>query len=147
MREYNLQRFLDAQEGRGFYTSYATALKEIRAGKKVSHWIWYVFPQHISLGRSSTAVTFGISSLEEARAYLAHPILLARLVEISAALLELECSDAVVVMGGSTDAMKLRSSMTLFAETAPESEIFRKVLNKFFGGRKDGRTVSLLKRK
>lgn len=144
MDEYNLQRFVDAQNDDGIHIPYATALREIKAGKRESHWIWYVFPQLHSLGKSHTAHYFGIHSLDEARAYLQHPQLGANLLEISKALLELECSDAFEIMDCYTNKMKLRSSMTLFAEAQPDCEVFQKVLDKFFGGKKDSYTLSLL---
>ena len=137
---YDLGRFLKVQE-----KDYPTALAEIRNGEKESHWIWYIFPQLTELGQSPTAKFYGLSGLEEARAYLAHPLLRERLTEISSALLELDSDDAEDVMGWPDD-LKLCSSMTLFAEAEPENAVFQKVLGKFFGGKKDPKTLDLLKK-
>ena len=136
----NLDRFLKAQA-----SSYDAALHEICAGQKRSHWIWYIFPQIQGLGFSSTAQYYAISDIEEAKAYLEEPTLRARLLEISEALLTLESSDPTRVMGYPDD-LKLRSSMTLFAEAEPECEVFQKVLDKYYGGRKDPRTLEILNR-
>lgn len=136
---YDLERFVKAQE----YT-YQVALREVRAGCKQSHWMWYIFPQIKGLGRSEMAQYYAIQSAEEARAYLEHPILGKRLQEISAALLDLPTSDARTVFGY-TDNMKLRSSMTLFYQVSHHF-VFEKVLKKFFGGKLDQRTISILKR-
>ena len=136
----NLDRFLKAQA-----SSYDTALREIRAGHKYSHWIWYIFPQIQGLGFSSTSQYYAIGNLEEANMYLQEPTLRARLLEISEALLGLSSNDPAEVMGYPDD-LKLRSSMTLFAEAEPECEVFQKVLDKFFGGRKDPRTLQILNR-
>ncbi len=143
MESYDLARFVKAQEGP---FGYDRALAEIRAGRKRSHWIWYIFPQLRPLGYSDTALYYGISGLKEARAYLAHPVLGPRLREISAALLELESSDPLAVMG-SPDDRKLRSCMTLFLAADPEAQVFRQVLDKFYAGRPDGRTLDLLGQK
>lgn len=136
----NLDRFLKAQA-----SSYDAALREICAGQKRSHWIWYIFPQIQGLGFSSTAQYYAIADLDEAKAYLQEPTLRARLIEISEALLALESSDPTRVMGYPDD-LKLRSSMTLFAEAEPECQVFQKVLDKYYGGRKDLRTLEILKR-
>ena len=136
---YDLERFLVAQE-----SDYEQALEEIRRGRKTGHWIWYVFPQLAELGYSETSKFYGISGLDEAREYIANETLRARLIEISEALLSLECSNAIKIMG-EIDAKKLRSCMTLFAEAAPEEETFRKVLEKFFSGKKDGRTLRIVR--
>jgi uncharacterized protein (DUF1810 family) len=133
-----LQRFLDAQR-----TDYPTALAEIKAGRKRSHWMWYVFPQLQGLGFSETARYYGIKDAAEAEAYLKHPVLGSRLVEISQALLPLPGSDANRIMG-SPDDMKLRSSMTLFAAMPGTEPVFQAVLDKFFGGEQDSKTVQLL---
>ena len=133
---FDLQRFVDAQRD-----SYDTALAELRAGAKRSHWMWFVFPQVAGLGRSATAQHFAISGLDEARAYLAHPVLGPRLVECTRALVELAGSDPVAVLG-SVDAQKLRSSMTLFAHADPDQPVFRAVLDRYFGGRGDEATTS-----
>ncbi len=136
---YNLSRFTEAHR-----RDYALALREIRRGRKRSHWMWYIFHQLGGLGRSATAERYAISGLEEAKAFLADPCLGGNLRQICSALLELESSDPVEVFGGHTDAMKLRSSMTLFACAAEGEDIFRRVLDKFFGGRMDGRTLGYL---
>ncbi len=135
---FDLQRFVDAQRG-----SYDTALGELRAGSKRSHWMWFVFPQIAGLGRSETARHFAISGLDEARAYLAHPVLGPRLVECTQVLADLDSTDAVAVLG-SVDAQKLRSSMTLFAHADPEQPLFRAVLDSYFGGAEDDATASRL---
>ena len=143
MNEYNLKRFHDAQENP--YAGYTAALAEIRNGRKVSHWIWYIFPQLKGLGYSNMSQYYGIDGIGEARAYLADPVLRANLLEISGELLKLESCDPLAIMG-SPDDKKLRSSMTLFAEAEPECEVFVQVLEKYFGGRKDGRTLGMLRR-
>ncbi len=134
---YDLSRFHKAQQG-----SYETALAEIRSGRKRSHWIWYIFPQIQGLGFSSTAQYYAIENLEEAKAYLADPVLRERLLEISNALLALDSCDPSEVMGYPDD-LKLRSSMTLFSLAEPECTVFRDVLDKFYGGREDERTIDL----
>ncbi len=133
----SLDRFLTAQEN-----MYPRALNEIRCGRKRSHWMWYIFPQLRALGKSAKAYCFGIANGEEARAYLAHPVLSARLLEITNALLALDTNDAVHIFGD-IDAVKLRSSMTLFALVAPSEVSFQLVLDKFFGGEKDPITLQL----
>ena len=135
---YDLNRFLKAQEG-----SYSQALREIKNGRKCSHWIWYIFPQVKGLGFSSTSQYYGLDGLGEAQAYIANSTLRSRLLEISEALLTLESSDPTAVMGYPDD-LKLRSSMTLFAEAAPEYPVFQQVLDKFYGGKKDSGTLALL---
>ena len=134
---YDLSRFHKAQKG-----TYETALAEIRAGRKRSHWIWYIFPQIQGLGYSSTAQYYAIEDLNEAKAYLADPVLRERLLEISNALLALDSCDASEVMGYPDD-LKLRSSMTLFSLADPECTVFRDVLEKFYDGREDSRTIAL----
>ena len=134
----DLERFIKAQEG-----SYETALSEIKNGKKISHWMWYIFPQLKGLGRSSTAVFYGINGFEEAEAYLKHPVLGNRLIEISNELLELPGDDAHKIFG-SPDDMKLRSSMTLFSLLPNRDSVFDLVLQKFFRGEKDKRTIDIL---
>ena len=135
---FDLQRFVDAQRD-----SYDTALAELRAGAKRSHWMWFVFPQIAGLGRSATAQHFAISGPDEARAYLDHPALGPRLVECARALVELAGSDPVAVLG-SVDAEKLRSSMTLFAHADPDEPVFRTVLDRYFDGTEDAGTTSRL---
>ena len=134
---YNLERFLKMQ-----LYDYEIALSEIKSGRKTSHWIWYIFPQIDGLGRSSMAKYYSISSLDEAKEYMAHPVLGARLVEISQALLSLPTDDPRAVMGFPDD-MKLCSSMTLFSLVS-ENEVFEKVLSKYFGGKRDKRTLEIL---
>lgn len=139
MSKYNLERSFP------YHTNdYARALREIRAGRKESHWIWYIFPQLRGLGTSGRSVTFGIENADEAREYLAHPELGHDLKEITSALLELEENDAVKVMGWEIDAMKLKSCMTLFAYISEEGSVFHKVLEKFFGGERDKETLKIL---
>ncbi|MBQ2726703.1 MAG: DUF1810 domain-containing protein [Clostridia bacterium] len=133
-----LDRFVKAQQ----YT-YSVALREIRAGRKESHWMWFIFPQMRGLGKSSMSYTYGIADLAEAKAYLAHPVLSARLIEITEALLNLDKSNPYAVFGG-TDARKLCSSMTLFASVSENGSVFHRALAKFFGGRMDHRTLELL---
>ena len=118
-------------------------MSEIRSGHKRSHWIWYIFPQIAGLGFSSTAQYYAIKDRQEAEEYLKNDLLRERLVEISEALLLLESNDAGEVMGYPDD-LKLRSSMTLFHEVAPEMDVFQKVLDKFFEGKPDQKTIELL---
>ena len=136
---YDLSRFLEAQKN-----SYDIALREILAGRKRSHWMWYIFPQIRGLGYSAMAQHYAIRDLGEAREYLQHPLLGPRLIEISEALLALEESDPRRVMG-SPDDLKLRSCMTLFQCAAPDQPVFGKVLDKFYGGKPDGRTLEILR--
>jgi uncharacterized protein (DUF1810 family) len=135
-----LQRFVDAQDESG---TYADALAELRAGRKRSHWMWFVFPQLAGLGRSPTAQYFAIEDLEEARAYLAHPVLGPRLRDCAAALVALEGTDPVAVLGD-IDAIKLRSSMTLFAHADPAEPLFASVLDRYYAGEEDAATLHLL---
>ena len=137
---YDFKKFLDAQEWH-----YQNALAEIKNGRKVSHWIWYIFPQLKALGRSGKAQLYGIENLDEAKEYLQNEILRERLLEISGALLELENNDIQYIMGSSIDKLKLQSSMTLFHLAEPNCEIFIKVLEKYFGGELDKTTVDLCK--
>ncbi|MCW2846592.1 MAG: hypothetical protein JWR90_566 [Marmoricola sp.] len=135
----DLDRFVSAQDsGR----TYAQALGELRRGRKTSHWMWFVFPQVAGLGQSSTARHYAVSGPEEARSYLAHPVLGPRLRECCEAVLDVEDASAQDVLG-SVDAMKLRSSMTLFAAADPDEPLFAAVLERFFDG-PDARTVELL---
>lgn len=138
--DFDLQRFVDAQDAGG---TYGRALAELVAGAKRGHWMWFVFPQIAGLGHSSTSRRYAISGLDEARAYLAHPVLGGRLRESAQALLDLPGSDAVAVLGG-IDAQKLRSSMTLFARADPAEPVFGAVLAKYFAGREDEATTSRL---
>jgi len=134
----DLKRFLEAQEN-----DYQTALAEIRRGRKQSHWMWYIFPQIAGLGFSSTSKFYAIKDLREAENYLAHPVLSKRLVEISNALLEVEGKTANQIFG-SPDDVKLKSSMTLFDAQDNSNPVFRKVLDKYFNGAKDRRTLELI---
>jgi uncharacterized protein (DUF1810 family) len=138
--DFDLQRFVDAQSSGG---TYDTALRELRNGAKRSHWMWFVFPQIAGLGRSATAQRYALPGLDEARAYLAHPVLGPRLLECARALTGLAGTDPVRVFG-SIDAQKLRSSMTLFARAAPDEPLFRQVLDQYFGGAEDDATTSRL---
>jgi uncharacterized protein (DUF1810 family) len=138
MSSVNLQRFVDAQN-----TDYPQALAEIKAGRKRSHWMWYIFPQIQGLGYSSISQRYAIQDAREAAAYLQHPVLGARLVEISQALLGLASSNATSIMG-SPDDLKLRSSMTLFGAVPGASPVFQQVLDKFFAGKPDSQTLRLL---
>jgi uncharacterized protein (DUF1810 family) len=138
---YDLERFVAAQDARG---TYVAALAELRAGRKSGHWMWFVFPQIAGLGLSETSRRYAISSLDEARAYVAHPVLGPRLEESARALLELDGRTATGILGP-VDAMKLRSSMTLFARAAPEQPLFREVLDRYFDG-PDGATEARLGR-
>jgi uncharacterized protein (DUF1810 family) len=137
---YDLERFVAAQDGGG---TYARALAELRRGRKTSHWMWFVLPQVAGLGRSGTARTYALDGLDEARAYLAHPVLGPRLRECAAALVDLGDSDPVSVLGD-VDAVKLRSSMTLFARADPDEPLFRAVLARYFAGEEDDATLRLL---
>jgi len=136
---YNLERFIQAQQ-----SDYAIALSEIKSGKKQSHWMWYIFPQVLGLGYTSTSIEYGIKNLDEATAYLNNEVLGKRLIEISNALLQLETNDAHEVFG-SPDDIKLRSSMTLFSLVPGADKVFQLVLDKFFNGKKDDKTLELLK--
>jgi uncharacterized protein (DUF1810 family) len=137
---FDLQRFVDAQDE---MRTYDTALAELRAGRKRGHWMWFVLPQLAGLGRSSTAEHFGIHGAAEARAYLAHPVVGPRLRESAQALADLDGHDPVAVLGP-VDALKLRSSMTLFAHLAPDETAFRAVLDRYYDGAEDPATLSLL---
>ena len=136
---YNLTRFIQAQK-----RDYDIALAEIRAGKKVSHWMWYIFPQLKGLGRSSTSEYYGLSGIKEAQAYLSDPILKARLIEITDAVIAHKDKSAEEIFGG-IDAKKLRSCMTLFSIAAPDIPVFDAVLEQFFNGTLDRNTLRLTK--
>jgi uncharacterized protein (DUF1810 family) len=123
----DLERFVRAQDDRG---TYSRAVAELRAGYKTSHWMWFVFPQIAGLGRSATAQAYAIEDLAEARAYLDHPVLGPRLVECARLMLTAGCSADDVL--GAVDAMKLRSSMTLFAAADPDEPVFGDVLERYF---------------
>ena len=134
---FDLQRFVGAQDG-----AYATALAELRAGAKQSHWIWFIFPQVVGLGSSAMNARFSIGSLEEAVAYLEHPMLGPRLIESVDAVIALEGRSARQVFG--PDDVKFRSSLTLFHRAAPEERRFSDALAKYFGGELDIRTLEQL---
>ncbi len=134
----DLERFADAQAG-----TYDQALGQLRVGRKTGHWMWWIFPQVAGLGMSSTSAAYALADLDEAAAYLRHDALGQRLLACCRALLDLEDGTAEQVLG-SVDAMKLRSSMTLFAHADPSEPVFREVLERFYDGREDERTVQLL---
>ena len=136
----DLTRFHTAQDS---HDAYADALSELRSGRKTSHWMWFVFPQLAGLGRSATARYFAIGSLHEAVAYLADPLLGARLREAAEVAAAAPASSVQALLGG-IDAIKLRSSMTLFAVAAPEEPVFRRVLDRWFEGVMDDATLALL---
>lgn len=138
MNNENLQRFIDAQEN-----DYPNALAEIKNGRKQSHWMWYIFPQLNGLGYSSTSIYYAIADQEEAEAYLNHPVLGNRLVEICNELLKLESNNANQIFG-SPDDKKLKSSMTLFSLLENTNPVFQSILEKFFLGEKDRKTLRLL---
>jgi uncharacterized protein (DUF1810 family) len=136
---YRLERFVAAQDD----GSYRDAVAELRAGRKTSHWMWFIFPQVAGLGRSAVAQHFAISSVDEAQAYLRHPVLGPRLRECAQILAGLDGKSADQMLG-SVDAMKLRSSMTLFMTATPDEPVFREVLDKYFGGAADQLTLDRL---
>ena len=135
---FDLARFLQAQKN-----TYARALAELRAGRKTSHWMWYVFPQIDGLGRSPTARLYAIRSLAEARAYLGHPVLGARLRECTTAMLGLQGLTAHEILGDPDD-LKFRSSMTLFEHAAEDKDLFARAIDTYFAGRRDGMTLMIL---
>jgi len=135
---FNLERFVDAQA-----SSYDQVCGELRAGRKQSHWIWFIFPQMRGLGHSEMAHFYGISSREEAEAYLEHPLLGARLRECTGLVYEVE-GRSVDQIFGYPDNLKFHSSMSLFASVAPDEPVFRQALQKYFGGELDPNTVALL---
>ncbi len=136
---HSLERFVAAQA-----SVYFTVLAELRAGRKRSHWMWFIFPQLAGLGRSAIARQYAIASLDEATAYLAHPVLGTRLRECSALMARIDGRSAHDILGDPDD-MKFHSSMTLFAQAAPLEPVFRECLHKFFGGVADEATLALLK--
>lgn len=137
---YRLERFVAAQDRGGVY---GRAVAELRAGRKTSHWMWFVFPQIAGLGSSPMAIQYAISGLDEARAYLGHPVLGPRLRECAGIVAGLGGKDADDVFGY-IDAVKLRSSMTLFAAAAPGEAVFTDVLARYFGGERDEATSTRL---
>jgi uncharacterized protein (DUF1810 family) len=135
---HNLNRFVQAQE-----SDYEQALSEIRSGRKQSHWMWYIFPQFEGLGFSSTSRRYAIKSTAEARAYLSHPILGPRLLECVEAALRVEGRPAYEIFG-SPDDMKLKSCATLFASVSPAGSVFDRLLDKYYQGERDDKTLGLL---
>jgi uncharacterized protein (DUF1810 family) len=135
---YDLNRFVEAQE-----RNFEEALAEIRSGRKRTHWMWYIFPQLDGLGFSSTSKHYSIKSLDEARAYLNHPILGPRLIECAEAVLRLEGRSAREIFG-SPDDLKLRSCATLFACVTPAESVFARLLAKYYAGEHDAKTLRLL---
>jgi uncharacterized protein (DUF1810 family) len=133
-----LERFMDAQQN-----SFAPAFSEIQNGKKRTHWMWYIFPQIRGLGFSETSKYYAVRGLEEADAFLQHPVLGRRLITICQALLDLPDNNAHTIFG-TPDDLKLQSSMTLFASVAHASPVFQSVLDKFFNGKMDSRTSAIL---
>ena len=135
---FDLQRFVDAQA-----RVYASVTAELGAGLKTSHWMWFVFPQLKGLGRSSTALHFGLGSLDEARAYWRHPVLGARLRQCCELLLAVPQERTALQVFGAIDALKLRSCLTLFERVAPEEPVFGRLLQRFYGGERDVATLSM----
>ena len=136
---YHLERFVEAQED-----VFAEVLDELRAGRKRGHWMWFIFPQMKGLGRSAAAAYYGVGSLEEAAAYLRHPVLGPRLVECTQLVNEVEDRSIHEILG-SPDDLKFRSSMTLFARAAEDDTVFRAALEKYFRGEPDPLTLELLR--
>jgi len=135
---FNLQRFVDAQA-----SVYQEVRRELRAGRKESHWMWFIFPQIAGLGTSPTSVRFAIASLDEARAYLAHPVLGPRLRECAKLAVDVEGRTAREIFGP-VDEMKFRSSVTLFAQAAPDEDVFQRCIDKYFAGSHDPATLARL---
>ncbi len=133
-----LERFVSVQKG-----AFEIALREIQSGQKYGHWMWYIFPQLRALGQSGNSIYYGIADLEEAKAYIGNQYLRDNLITISKALLELKVSDPLIVMGY-PDNLKLCSCMTLFEIASPDVPEFGMVLEKFYGGKRDERTIELL---
>jgi len=135
---HNLNRFVEAQK-----VDYEQALAEVKSGRKHSHWMWYIFPQFDGLGSTSTSQQYSIKSVAEAKAYLSHPVLAPRLVAIATAALSVEGRSAYKVFGYLDD-IKLKSCATLFAHVSPDGSVFEQILDKFFQGDRDLKTLSLL---
>jgi uncharacterized protein (DUF1810 family) len=135
---FNLERFVDAQ-----VRAYEQVRRELKAGRKESHWIWFIFPQIKGLGQSAMSIRFAIASLDEAKAYLAHPVLGPRLKDCATLALDVEGRTSRDIFG-SIDEMKFRSSMTLFARAAPDEEVFQRCLDKYFAGAPDPATLAKL---
>ena len=140
MNQYDLSRYVTAQQ-----RDYQSALTEIKNGKKVSHWMWYIFPQIAGLGMSPTSQFYAIANLEEAKAYLKDPVLGAHTLELCQALLQLKSRDAAAIFGWPDD-MKLKSCMTLFEQADPEQPILGRILDEFFMGERDQKTIEILKK-
>lgn len=141
MADTDLDRFVSAQE-----QTYGQALAQVRRGRKSGHWMWFVFPQIAGLGMSPTAQHYAIADLDEARAYLAHPVLGDRLRECTRAVADSQAGSAQAIFGG-IDTMKLRSSMTLFekaSQAESDGQLFAAVLDRYFEGERDGKTLELL---
>jgi uncharacterized protein (DUF1810 family) len=138
MDPFDLNRFVEAQQA-----DYAVALSELRAGRKQTHWIWYIFPQIAGLGHSAMSERYAIRSEDEARGYLAHPVLGPRLVECAEAVLGIENRSATEIMG-SPDDLKLRSCATLFAHISAEGSVFHRILDKYYSSRPDRITLRRL---
>lgn len=136
---FNLQRFVDAQD-----LVYRSVISELRAGAKHSHWMWFVFPQVAGLGRSAMAEMYAIQSLDEAKAYLTHPLLGGRLKECTQLMLDVDGKSARQILGNPDD-LKFHSSMTLFAHADPNEPLFREALAKYFDGKEDAMTLELLR--
>lgn len=136
--QYNLQRFTDAQEG-----VYQRALKEIKNGRKQSHWMWFIFPQVAGLGFSETTRFYAVKDKTEASLYMQDPVLGSRLIEISQALLDIEGRSANQIFG-SPDDLKLKSCMTLFSSLPDANPVFESVINKYYNGTKDARTLEIV---
>lgn len=142
-KSIGIERFVKAQK-EGDYVTYNTALSEIQEGHKVSHWIWYIFPNIEGLGRSDMALFYAIKNLDEAKEFMSDEYLRHNLVEITEAVLNNIESDIVTIMGSHIDAAKLKSCMTLFAIASPEIGVFKDVLDKYFEGKPDYKTIELL---
>ncbi len=138
MSEYDLQRFIDAQD-----RVWPTVRSELKAGRKQTHWMWFIFPQLAGLGLSATAQHYAIADLTEAKLYLSHEVLGPRLLEAASLVNKVE-GKTVGEIFGHPDDLKLHSSMTLFAEADPQATVFEAVLRKYFGGRSDEKTLGLL---
>ena len=137
---HDLQRFVAAQEG-----IYESAVAELRAGRKTGHWMWFVFPQIAGLGMSAMSQRYAIASLAEARAYLEHPVLGPRLAQCADILIELGGEESAQEIFGAIDAVKLRSSMTLFARASEDDSVYHAVLDRYFGGGTDPQTEARLR--
>lgn len=137
---FDLERFVRAQDSGGTYDQ---ALAELHRGRKTSHWMWFVFPQLAGLGSSPMAQRYAVGSLDEARAFLAHPVLGPRLIDCCRAVLATDAARPESILG-SIDALKLRSSVTLFARADPDEPVFGQVLDRFYAGRADPATEELL---